>query len=119
MEFKDDPRDNPSSFQSTKRQVDEVVNIMRDNINKVIERDQKLESLDTRAANLQENSNAFATTSIRLRRKYWWQNLKMKIIIGVIILLVAFFISLTLYLEYGGSDEPHVNATSIQPTVEE
>lgn len=36
-------------FDATKAQVDEVVDIMRLNVDKVLERDQKLSSLDERA----------------------------------------------------------------------
>jgi hypothetical protein len=38
-------------FQQTQAQVDEVVDIMRMNVDKVLERDQKLSQLDDRAGN--------------------------------------------------------------------
>lgn len=39
-------------FQQTQAQVDEVVDIMRMNVDKVLERDQKLSQLDDRAGKL-------------------------------------------------------------------
>ncbi|CAH8614585.1 unnamed protein product [Dicrocoelium dendriticum] len=48
----DTPRQHPTSkrLQQTQAQVDEVVDIMRTNVEKVLERDQKLSQLDDRAA---------------------------------------------------------------------
>ena len=40
-------------------QVDEVVGIMRNNVEKVLERDQKLSELDRRADDLQEGASQF------------------------------------------------------------
>ena len=42
-------------------QVGEVVDIMRVNVEKVLERDNKLSELDQRADNLQEGANQFQT----------------------------------------------------------
>ena len=48
------PRVPPATkkLQQTQAEVDEVVNIMRVNVDKVLERDQKLSELDDRAAAL-------------------------------------------------------------------
>ena len=70
-------------------QVQEVVGVMRNNIDKVLERDSKLNDLDyrqtnlefrfriqkifPRASNLQATSAVFQQSSRRLRKKYWWQ----------------------------------------------
>ena len=54
-------------------QVQEVVGVMRNNIDKVLERDTKLNDLDYRASNLQATSAVFQQSSKRLRKKYWWQ----------------------------------------------
>jgi len=84
-------------LQQTQAQVDEVVGIMRDNVNKVLERDQKLSELDQRADNLQAGASQFEQKASRLKRKYWWKNLKMMIIIGVIaaIILIVIIVSIS------------------------
>ncbi|XP_040572815.1 vesicle-associated membrane protein 3 [Lepeophtheirus salmonis] len=106
-------------FENVQNQVDEVVTIMRENVNKVIQRDEKLGDLDDRAANLEANSNSFAASSVRLRRKYWWENLKMKLIIGGIFITVIVFIIIVLVFEFNGSNNDHVtNTSSIRPTIE-
>lgn len=43
-------------LQQTQAQVDEVVDIMKTNVEKVLERDQKLSELDDRAGNLNFNN---------------------------------------------------------------
>lgn len=42
-------------LQQTQAQVDEVVDIMKTNVEKVLERDQKLSELDDRAGNIIQN----------------------------------------------------------------
>jgi len=79
-------------LQQAQQQVGEVVDIMRVNVEKVLERDTKLSELDQRADNLQEGASQFQTQANRLKRKYWWQNLKFMIIIGVVIAVVLLII---------------------------
>ncbi|XP_061422253.1 vesicle-associated membrane protein 2 isoform X1 [Lethenteron reissneri] len=79
-------------LQQTQAQVDEVVDIMRVNVDKVLERDQKLSELDDRADALQQGASQFETSAAKLKRKYWWKNCKMMIIIGVICALILLVI---------------------------
>ncbi|KAG7210348.1 hypothetical protein KM043_011885 [Ampulex compressa] len=74
--------------QATQAQVDEVVDIMKTNVEKVLERDQKLSELDDRADALQQGASQFEQQAGKLKRKFWLQNLKMMIIMGVIGLIV-------------------------------
>ncbi len=59
-------------------QVDEVVDIMRQNVDKVLERDKNLSLLDDRADKLQHNAAQFEQHAGKLKRKYWWKNMKVK-----------------------------------------
>ncbi|EDW50080.1 GM14195 [Drosophila sechellia] len=76
-------------LQQTQAQVDEVVDIMRTNVEKVLERDSKLSELDDRADALQQGASQFEQQAGKLKRKFWLQNLKMMIIMGVIGLVVV------------------------------
>ena len=72
-----DATSNPNKrLQQTQAQVDEVVGIMKTNVEKVLERDQKLSELDDRADALQQGASQFEVHAAKLKRKYWWQNLK-------------------------------------------
>lgn len=57
---------------------------MKVNVEKVLERDQKLSHLDDRADALQEGASQFEKSAATLKRKYWWKNIKMIIIMCAI-----------------------------------
>uniref|UniRef100_A0A182NM06 V-SNARE coiled-coil homology domain-containing protein n=1 Tax=Anopheles dirus TaxID=7168 RepID=A0A182NM06_9DIPT len=71
-------------LQQTQAQVDEVVDIMKTNVEKVLERDQKLSELDDRADALQQGASQFEQQAGKLKRKFWLQNLKVGIILGIL-----------------------------------
>ncbi|GFU11989.1 vesicle-associated membrane protein 3 [Trichonephila clavipes] len=76
-------------LQQTQAQVDEVVDIMRTNVEKVLERDQKLSELDDRADALQQGASQFEQQAGKLKRKFWWKNCKMwAILIGVVLIII-------------------------------
>ncbi|KAF0024182.1 hypothetical protein F2P81_022984 [Scophthalmus maximus] len=64
--------------------ISAVVDIMRVNVDKVLERDQKLSELDDRADALQAGASQFESSAAKLKNKYWWKNCKMMIIMAVI-----------------------------------
>ncbi|KAJ4918275.1 hypothetical protein JOQ06_029559 [Pogonophryne albipinna] len=76
-------------LQQTQTQVDEVVDIMRVNVDKVLERDQKLSELDDRADALQAGASQFESCAAKLKNKYWWKNCKMMIMMGIIGVIVV------------------------------
>ncbi|KTG32737.1 hypothetical protein cypCar_00032384 [Cyprinus carpio] len=80
-------------LQQTQAQVEEVVDIMRVNVDKVLERDQKLSDLDDRADALQAGASQFETSAAKLKRKYWWKNCKMwAILIAVVLIIIVIII---------------------------
>merc|ERR1712002_1139947 len=103
-----------TSMEQTQAQVQEVVGVMRNNIDKVLERDTKLSDLDNRASNLEASSNMFQQSSRRLRKKYWWQNLKMKFWLGGCTILIVIVLILVIYFSVhkgGDENESHGNNT--------
>lgn len=72
---------------------DKVVDIMKTNVEKVLERDQKLSELDDRADALQQGASQFEQQAGKLKRKFWLQNLKMMIIVGVVGLVIVAYIA--------------------------
>jgi len=101
-------------LQQTQAQVDEVVDIMRTNVEKVLERDQKLSELDDRADALQQGASQFEQQAGKLKRKFWLKNLKMMIIMGVIGLVVIIIIGVSLF--GGPSTDSSAPAPGPQPT---
>ncbi|CAG5125349.1 unnamed protein product, partial [Candidula unifasciata] len=86
------PREQSKRLQQTMAQVDEVVDVMKVNLDKVLYRDQKISQLDDRAEALQAGASQFEASAGRLKRKYWWKNCKMMIILGVIIGIIVIII---------------------------
>ncbi|GFT64061.1 vesicle-associated membrane protein 3 [Nephila pilipes] len=85
-------------IQQTQAQVNEVVDIMRTNVEKVLERDQKLSELDDRAEALQQGASQFEQQAGKLKRKFWWKNCKMIIIMVVIGVVIVGVIGAYLYM---------------------
>ncbi|XP_074214028.1 vesicle-associated membrane protein 1 isoform X5 [Camelus bactrianus] len=83
-------------LQQTQAQVEEVVDIMRVNVDKVLERDQILSELDDRADALQAGASQFESSAAKLKRKYWWKNCKMMIMLGAICAIIVVVIVMSL-----------------------
>ena len=81
-------------------QVDEVCGIMKDNLERVLERDAKLNELDERADALQDGASQFEKQAGKLKNKFWLQNLKSMIAMGV----VGFILLLLIYWKFFASD---------------
>ncbi len=83
---------NPQQTKVVQKQVDEVVGIMQDNIQKVMQRGEQLDTLQDRTENLQQSSQQFRKGANRVRKQMWWKNMKMNLIIGGVLLLVILII---------------------------
>ncbi|XP_028319166.1 vesicle-associated membrane protein 8 isoform X2 [Gouania willdenowi] len=84
----------PAKLDQVQGQVNEVKVILSDNINKVLERGDRLDDLIGKTDDLQASADSFQKTSTRVARKYWWKNMKMMIIIGVVVLIALILIIL-------------------------
>jgi vesicle-associated membrane protein 4 len=63
---------------------------MRENINKVSQRGERLDSLQDKTDNLAVSAQGFRRGANRVRKQMWWKDMKMRmcIIIGLIILII-------------------------------
>lgn len=73
-------------------ELDDLKNIMVKNIDNVAMRGERLELLVNKTENLSVNSVTFRKTSRNLARSMFWKNVKLYIIIGIVILLIVYFI---------------------------
>ncbi|XP_051137914.1 vesicle-associated membrane protein 727-like isoform X1 [Andrographis paniculata] len=71
-----------------KAQITEVKGIMMDNIEKVLDRGEKIELLVDKTENLQFHADSFQRQGRQLRRKMWLQSLHMKLMVGGAILIL-------------------------------
>lgn len=103
-------------LQQTHAQVNEVVDIMRENVEKVIDRDIKLSELDDRADALQQGASQFETQAAKLKRKYWWKNMQMWLILGALGLIVIIIIVVS--QSKGGNANANSMGNMLQPAVQ-
>ncbi|KAL8145982.1 vesicle-associated membrane protein 727 [Apium graveolens] len=82
MEYCINHPDEMSKLSKLKAQITEVKGIMMDNIEKVLDRGEKIELLVDKTENLQFQADSFQRQGRQLRRKMWLQNLQMKLMIG-------------------------------------
>jgi len=73
-------------------QIDDTVEIMRDNITKVAERGERLDSLQDKTDNLAVSAQGFRRGANRVRKNMWWKDMKMRIIIGLAIAIIIVII---------------------------
>ncbi|PNP60767.1 hypothetical protein FNYG_14527 [Fusarium nygamai] len=80
--------------QALQAQIDDTVGVMRDNINKVSQRGERLDALQDKTDNLAVSAQGFRRGANRVRKQMWWKDMKMRmcLIIGIIILLVIIIV---------------------------
>merc|ERR1712080_450838 len=80
-------------------QIDDTVGIMRDNINKVAERGERLDSIENKTDNLAISAQGFRRGANRVRKDMWWKDMKMRmcLILVVIILLIVIIVPIAVH----------------------
>ncbi|KAL3965040.1 hypothetical protein ACCO45_002044 [Purpureocillium lilacinum] len=80
--------------QALQAQIDDTVGVMRDNINKVSQRGERLDALQDKTDNLAVSAQGFRRGANRVRKQMWWKDMKMRmcLIAGIIILLCIIII---------------------------
>ncbi|KAJ3355714.1 hypothetical protein HDU83_002719 [Entophlyctis luteolus] len=68
---------------------------MQDNIAKVVQRGENLEQLNTKAEDLSASSMQFKKGASDVRKAMWWKDMKMKLILGGVIVLIIIVIILS------------------------
>lgn len=101
MEYCEQHPEELSKVASVQKKVDEVKNIMVENIERVLERGEKIELLVDKTDNLRFQADKFHKTGRQLRSRMWWQSFRMKIIILVVIILLAVVIFLAVCFSGG------------------
>lgn len=67
---------------------------MRENINKVSQRGERLDALQDKTDNLAVSAQGFRRGANRVRKQMWWKDMKMRmcLIVGIIILILVIVI---------------------------
>lgn len=77
-----------TKIEQTQQQLDSVTVIMRENIEKVIERDNKISDLEDKSENLRETALVFSNSSRRLKNKMCFDNAKWWLLLFIILVII-------------------------------
>ncbi|XP_043376333.1 myocilin isoform X1 [Dermochelys coriacea] len=91
------PRFGPRNdkIRHVQNQVDEVIDVMQENITKVIERGERLDDLQDKSESLSDNATAFSNRSKQLRRQMWWRGCKMKALVALVAVILLLVITIS------------------------
>lgn len=84
---------NADKLNKLKGEVDEVKSVMVHNIEKVLERGERIELLVDKTENLSQNAFKFKKSSTQLKRSMWLKNVKLILVIICIILVCILCLS--------------------------
>jgi len=73
-------------------EIEQVKGVMVHNIERVLERGERIELLVDKTDNLNQQAFAFKKRSTQLKRTMWWKNTKLMIILVAVVILVVYFI---------------------------
>ncbi|CAN0888111.1 Vesicle-associated membrane protein 713 [Linum grandiflorum] len=88
--FSSDP--NADRMNRLKGEMNQVRNVMIENIDKVLERGDRLELLVDKTANMQGNTFRFRKQTRRFRTAVWWRNVKLTIALIILLLVVIYVV---------------------------
>ncbi|KAJ6882749.1 hypothetical protein NC651_029128 [Populus alba x Populus x berolinensis] len=93
MKYCADHPEEISKLAKVKAQVSEVKGVMMENIEKVLDRGEKIELLVDKTENLHSQAQDFRSQGTQIRRKMWLQNMKVKLIVlGILIALILIIV---------------------------
>ena len=70
------------------KKVDSVKLVMQENVDIALQNCVKLESIEKAAEELQQQAGVFKRNANELKKKMWWKNMKMKLIIAAIVIII-------------------------------
>ena len=73
-------------------QINDVKDVMVQNIEKVLERGEKIELLVDKTDRLNQQAFKFEKQSKRLKTAMWWKNCKMTIILTIVVLAIIYLV---------------------------
>ncbi|GLJ43208.1 hypothetical protein SUGI_0897020 [Cryptomeria japonica] len=88
--YSNDP--NADKINRIRGEMSQVRNVMVENIDKVLERGDRLELLVDKTANIQGNTFKFKKQARRFKNSMWWRNVKLMVALIILILIMIYVI---------------------------
>lgn len=78
------------SLATARKEIDNVRDIMTENIERVLERGERIDLLVDKTDRLGGNARDFRVRSRGLRRRLWWKNVKVMVLLVIVILFLIY-----------------------------
>lgn len=78
------------SLASARREIDSVRDIMTENIERVLERGERIDLLVDKTDRLGGSAHDFRMRSRGLRRRMWWKNIKVMFLLGIVVIFLIY-----------------------------
>ena len=75
---------------NTQQEIDSVKNIMTENIERVLERGERIDLLVDKTDRLGVGARDFRVRSRGLKRRMWWKNVKLMVLLGVVVVFLLY-----------------------------
>ena len=82
------------AISNTQAEIENVRGIMTENIERVLERGERIDLLVDKTDRLGAGAQDFRVRSRGLKRQMWWKNVKLMVLIGVVVAFLIVFIVL-------------------------
>jgi vesicle-associated membrane protein 7 len=78
------------SLGAAKKEIEDVRHIMTENIERVLERGERIDLLVDKTDRLGGSAREFRVRSRGLRRKMWWKNVRLMVLLGVVVAFLLY-----------------------------
>ena len=78
------------SLSSARREIDSVKDIMTENIERVLERGERIDLLVDKTDRLGGSARDFRVRSRGLRRQMWWKNVRVMVLLAVVVIFLIY-----------------------------
>jgi vesicle-associated membrane protein 7 len=90
--YNDDTAEGSDRIRHVQSEVDQVRDIMVQNIEKVMERGERIDILVDKTDNLNQAAFQFKKRSTELKRQMWWKNTKITIILALVVVNILYLL---------------------------
>lgn len=102
MAIRNENNGSTSTTEDAEEDLKDIVHIMNDNIDKFLQRQERISLLVDKTSQLNSNSTAFKQRAIKIKRKMWWHNLKGWSCLFFSLIILIFIICFIFYHETTG-----------------
>ena len=78
------------AISNTQAEIENVRGIMTENIERVLERGERIDLLVDKTDRLGAGAHDFRVRSRGLKRRMWWKNMKLMVLLGVVIVFLIY-----------------------------